>query len=126
MEKSNPSPSKDSNDKRWLNLQFHDDNKTSIIRPHELEGQIQHPPKPVHKEEIFDRIAASMLGMAIGDALGAHVEFRPHDYLVEHPVTDLSAGGTWGRAGTGPANRYRSGRTGTGPDRTDSENQPGR
>lgn len=34
--------------------------------------------------------------MAMGDALGAHVEFRPHDYLLEHPVTDLSSGGTWG------------------------------
>jgi hypothetical protein len=30
------------------------------------------------------------------------------------------------RAGTGPVNRYRSGRTGTGPDRTGSEIQPGR
>jgi hypothetical protein len=29
-------------------------------------------------------------------------------------------------AGTGPVNRYRSGRTGTGPDRTGSEDQPGR
>ena len=34
--------------------------------------------------------------MSLGDALGAHVEFRPRDFLVEHPVTDLESGGTWG------------------------------
>ncbi len=34
--------------------------------------------------------------MALGDALGAHVEFRPYHYLVQNPVTDLKAGGTWG------------------------------
>jgi hypothetical protein len=34
--------------------------------------------------------------MALGDALGAHVEFRPHQYLVENPVTELEGGGTWG------------------------------
>ena len=37
-----------------------------------------------------------MIGLALGDALGAHVEFRPYQYLVEHPVKDLQAGGTWG------------------------------
>jgi ADP-ribosyl-[dinitrogen reductase] hydrolase len=45
---------------------------------------------------ILDRIQGSMIGMALGDALGAHVEFRPHQYLVQNPVTDLSSGGTWG------------------------------
>ncbi len=34
--------------------------------------------------------------MALGDALGAHVEFRPHEYMVQNPVSDLKAGGTWG------------------------------
>jgi hypothetical protein len=34
--------------------------------------------------------------MALGDALGAHVEFRPHAYLKAHPVKDLEGGGTWG------------------------------
>ena len=34
--------------------------------------------------------------MAIGDALGAHVEFRPRSYLEAHRVKDLEAGGTWG------------------------------
>jgi ADP-ribosylglycohydrolase len=37
-----------------------------------------------------------MIGMAIGDALGAHVEFRPQSYLEENPVKDLQGGGTWG------------------------------
>jgi hypothetical protein len=34
--------------------------------------------------------------MALGDALGAHVEFRPHAYLKAHPVENLQGGGTWG------------------------------
>ncbi|CAF1504458.1 unnamed protein product, partial [Didymodactylos carnosus] len=37
-----------------------------------------------------------MLGMAIGDAMGAHVEFRPRSFLEQDPVTDLMGGGTWG------------------------------
>jgi hypothetical protein len=45
---------------------------------------------------ILDRIHGSMIGMALGDALGAHVEFRPRAYLVQNPVTDLMGGGTWG------------------------------
>jgi ADP-ribosylglycohydrolase len=36
------------------------------------------------------------MGMALGDALGAHVEFRPREYLLSNPVTDLVGGGTWG------------------------------
>jgi hypothetical protein len=34
--------------------------------------------------------------MALGDALGAHVEFRPRQYLLSNPVNDLEGGGTWG------------------------------
>ncbi|CAF1079739.1 unnamed protein product [Rotaria sp. Silwood1] len=37
-----------------------------------------------------------MFGLAMGDALGAHVEFRPHSYLLANPVKDLVGGGTWG------------------------------
>ncbi|CAF3463498.1 unnamed protein product [Rotaria sp. Silwood1] len=37
-----------------------------------------------------------MFGLVVGDALGAHVEFRPHSYLVANPVRDLVGGGTWG------------------------------
>lgn len=47
-------------------------------------------------ENVLERVAGSLLGLAIGDALGAHVEFRPRDYLLSNPVTDLSSGGTWG------------------------------
>jgi len=34
--------------------------------------------------------------MALGDAVGAHVEFRPQEYLAKNPVMDLRGGGTWG------------------------------
>lgn len=47
-------------------------------------------------EKTLDQIRGSLIGMALGDALGAHVEFRPHDYLLACPVTDLQGGGTWG------------------------------
>jgi ADP-ribosylglycohydrolase len=30
-----------------------------------------------------------LIGLALGDALGAHVEFRPPEYLLENPVKDL-------------------------------------
>lgn len=46
--------------------------------------------------KILDRVHGSMLGLALGDALGASVEFRPHAYLLDNPVKDLQSGGTWG------------------------------
>jgi ADP-ribosyl-[dinitrogen reductase] hydrolase len=49
-----------------------------------------------YDKEILNKIQGSMIGMALGDALGAHVEFRPQDYLRQNPVQDLSGGGTWG------------------------------
>jgi hypothetical protein len=79
----------------WLNPQYHDHDRTSIKKPDELESYLQDPPKPVDKN-LLDRILGSLMGLALGDALGAHVEFRPRQYLVEHPVTDLQGGGTWG------------------------------
>jgi ADP-ribosyl-[dinitrogen reductase] hydrolase len=42
------------------------------------------------------RIQGSLMGLAIGDAVGAPVEFRPHAYLLENEVTDMQSGGTWG------------------------------
>ena len=81
--------------KPWLNLQFTDAHRTTVRKPNELERQLKPPPRS-DPDGVYDQIAGSMLGMAIGDALGAHVEFRPHDFLVEHPVADLSSGGTWG------------------------------
>ncbi|UJR10153.1 hypothetical protein I4U23_014370 [Adineta vaga] len=47
-------------------------------------------------EKILPRIQGALLGLAVGDALGASVEFRPHSYLKQHPVTDMQGGGTWG------------------------------
>lgn len=52
----------------------------------------------INDDDLLDRIKGSMFGMTIGDALGAHVEFRPRTYLEAHPVKDLQGGGTWGLA----------------------------
>jgi len=53
------------------------------------------------KSEIPDdlkikKIQGSLIGLAIGDALGASVEFRPYAYLKAHEVKDMQGGGTWG------------------------------
>lgn len=67
----------------------------SIKKPDELEKEMDDP--PVHYEnEILARMRGSMFGLAVGDALGAHVEFRPHEYFLDKPVEDLQGGGTWG------------------------------
>ena len=79
----------------WLNLQYNDEAKTSIRKPEELVRQTRKPPKHTD-DRLFDRIAGSIFGMAIGDALGAHVEFRPREFLLEHPVIDFAEGGAWG------------------------------
>ena len=82
-------------DRKWLDCQYNDDQCTLIKKPNDLENEMDDPPSSGN-EEILDRIKGSMFGMAIGDALGAHVEFRPRSYLVDHPVEDLQGGGTWG------------------------------
>jgi hypothetical protein len=82
-----------STDKSWLNLQYHPDGR--IMKPEELENELTDPPEAINSN-ILDRIHGSMIGMALGDALGAHVEFRPHAYMLANPVTDLKGGGTWG------------------------------
>ncbi len=46
--------------------------------------------------DILRRIQGSLVGLAVGDALGASVEFRPNAYMKQHPVTDMQDGGTWG------------------------------
>ena len=68
-----------------------------IKKPDELISKMIHPPKPIDTKTL-DRILGSRIGLAVGDALGAHVEFRPRQYLLDHPVSDLQAGGTWGLA----------------------------
>jgi hypothetical protein len=80
-------------DKSWFDLQFHKNEQ--IKKPDELENEIADPPELVN-ENILDKINGSLIGMTLGDALGARVEFRPHGYLVANPVTDLEGGGTWG------------------------------
>jgi hypothetical protein len=46
--------------------------------------------------EFLSRIQGSLVGLAVGDALGASVEFRPKSYMEKHPVSDMQSGGTWG------------------------------
>ena len=81
-------------DKPWLDLCFHEGNPQAIQRPDELESTMNEPPEGP-EGELLRRIQGSMIGMALGDALGAHVEFRPRDFLLAHPVDDLQGGGTW-------------------------------
>lgn len=64
-------------------------------KPNEIENEIEDPPGRI-AEDLLDRVQGAMIGLALGDALGAHVEFRPHDYMQANPVTDLVGGGTWG------------------------------
>ncbi|CAF3940599.1 unnamed protein product [Rotaria sordida] len=82
-------------EKSWLDLQYHQNGTGLIKRPHELEENMQFPPEDINYD-ILNRIQGSMVGMALGDALGAHVEFRPRAFLLQNPVVDLKAGGTWG------------------------------
>ena len=63
------------------------------IRPHKIPLT---PPNRISSNEFVDRCVGSLVGLAVGDALGASVEFRPHQYFVDHPVTDMEGGGTWG------------------------------
>lgn len=63
------------------------------ILPHKI--QCQSPLSHGQTDE-QKRIVGSLAGLAMGDAAGAYVEFRPHEYLVEHPVKNLQGGGTWG------------------------------
>jgi hypothetical protein len=81
--------------KSWIDLQYHDKNNLQIKKPDEIGNEMDEPIYSID-EIILNRIQGSIIGMALGDALGAHVEFRPHQYLKENPVKDLGSGGTWG------------------------------
>ena len=65
------------------------------MKPDELQSLMRDPPVSID-EHILDRIQGSIIGMALGDALGAHVEFQSRQNLLTNPVTDLVGGGTWG------------------------------
>jgi ADP-ribosylglycohydrolase len=58
-----------------------------------MEREMDEPTDPID-ENILNRIQGSLIGLALGDALGAHVKSLPHSYLIQHPVTDLESGGT--------------------------------
>ncbi len=81
--------------KRWFDLQYQDKMHQYIKKPDEIENEMDEPPVEIDKN-ILDRIQGSIIGLALGDALGARVEYRPHQYLVANPVTDLEGGGIWG------------------------------
>ena len=82
-------------DKKWLDRQYHDGETKLIKKPNELEKEMEDPETKID-EALLNRIQGSIIGMALGDALGAHVEFRPYEYVKENPVKDLEGGGTWG------------------------------
>ncbi|CAF1298453.1 unnamed protein product [Rotaria magnacalcarata] len=82
-------------DKIWLECRFKDQEGRTIMKPNECEDHLVDPRGNID-EHILKRIKGSMFGLVVGDALGAHVEFRPHSYLVANRVTDLQGGGTWG------------------------------
>ncbi|CAF1097386.1 unnamed protein product, partial [Didymodactylos carnosus] len=88
--------STDKSHKPWLDCQFHDADQKSIKKPDELGIDAKNYPPAKMNDDLLDRIQGSIFGMALGDALGAHVEFRPHSYLVANPVKELLGGGTWG------------------------------
>ncbi|CAF0808427.1 unnamed protein product [Didymodactylos carnosus] len=70
---------------QWLNV-------TKL--PHQYECPSP-PPVSDDKDVSPEKIIGSLLGLALGDALGAHVEFRPRAFLLQNPVTKLVGGGTW-------------------------------
>ncbi|CAM4958811.1 unnamed protein product [Rotaria socialis] len=64
------------------------------VLPHKI--KVTFPDDGSARSDTLDRVIGSLVGLATGDALGASVEFRPHEYLRHHPVTDMQKGGTWG------------------------------
>ncbi|CAF0771144.1 unnamed protein product [Didymodactylos carnosus] len=95
---------KDDLDEEWFKLHRNGNNGSSRLHEWTIFDRppcIKEENYPASKTKstattVNSKMCGSMFGMAIGDALGAHVESRPHSYLVEHPVRDLQGGGTWG------------------------------
>jgi hypothetical protein len=76
-------------DKKWLDLQY---NNELTKKPDGLESEMEDPPGSID-EQWLCLIQGSIIEMALSDALGAHVEFRPYDYMVSHLVKDFEGGG---------------------------------
>ncbi|CAF4141711.1 unnamed protein product, partial [Rotaria sordida] len=93
LKRANHSSCQFQTEKKWLRLQYHAN--YHIKKPDELENGMEDPPGLID-EKLLDKTFGSLIGLALGDALGAHVEFRPHEYLLLNPVKDLEGGGTWG------------------------------
>ncbi|CAF1188046.1 unnamed protein product [Rotaria sp. Silwood1] len=64
------------------------------VLPHNI--KLDKTPEYHEKDDSYDRVLGSLVGLAIGDALGASVEFRPQQYLAANPVRKMEGGGTWG------------------------------
>jgi hypothetical protein len=64
------------------------------MKPDELEKEMENPPGHIGRD-VLDRIHGSMIGLALGDALGAPVASCSRQFLMQNPVTDLKGGGTW-------------------------------
>jgi ADP-ribosyl-[dinitrogen reductase] hydrolase len=43
----------------------------------------------------FEQLQACIFGLAVGDALGVPVEFKPRSYLQQNPVSDMQGYGTY-------------------------------
>ncbi|CAF1268543.1 unnamed protein product [Rotaria magnacalcarata] len=64
------------------------------VLPHDI--NLEKIPRIDAQNGICDKVIGSLVGLAIGDALGASVEFRPQQYLAANPVRTMEGGGTWG------------------------------
>ncbi|CAF1176412.1 unnamed protein product [Rotaria sp. Silwood1] len=65
-------------------------------QPYEEFERLGCPDLEINDNDKLLRIQGSLVGLAIGDALGASVEFRPYSYLQQYKVKDMQDGGTWG------------------------------
>ena len=64
------------------------------LLPHEI--KLVPPFGTSNGDPCLKKVIGSFVGLAVGDALGASVEFRPYQYIADHPVRDMDGGGTWG------------------------------
>jgi ADP-ribosyl-[dinitrogen reductase] hydrolase len=62
------------------------------LHPHQIQCEW---PNPTAMKDA-DRTIGSLIGLSIGDALGAATEFCPRTFMIKHPVKDMMGGGTWG------------------------------